>query len=282
MAAAVVVVEIRICSREIIWLAIGARSAVDFVAHFRIDFLRPPHVIADEQIQPAVVVVIQPRRAGAPIIGRAAHAGARRHFPELSLPVVVKEVIAAHRRDEHVVQAVVVVIADGHTHAVETRVQTGTGGDIAEAALAVVMIKGVGGGFPAGGKVPGPVGGVDEEQVGGAVVVEVEEGHAAAHGFGQQFVSVSAVVVDESDARLSGDVGEPGDGDFRFRLVRDFRCADLSDLLRKRSGFSFEDEHDAENDDRHCHGNDQRPARGFADDGVVRVDQFLMLRDSKN
>src|SRR5207253_7326516 len=145
-----------------------------------------------------------------------AHAGARGHFPEFSLPVVVKEVIAAHRRDEHVVQAVVVVIADGQTHAVETHVQAGTGGDIAEAVLAVVMIKGVGGGFPSGGKVPGPVGGVDEEQVGSAVVVEVEEGHAAAHGFGQQFVSVSAVVVDESDARLSGDVGEPGDGDFRF------------------------------------------------------------------
>ena len=89
--------------------------------------------------------------------------------------------IAAHCRNEHILQPVVVVIADRHTHAVKTHVQPGTGGDIAEAAFAVVVIERVGGGLAAVGDVPGPVAGVDEEQVGRAVVVEVKEGDAAAH-----------------------------------------------------------------------------------------------------
>ena len=50
--------------------------------------------------------------------------------------------------------------------------------------------------------------GIDEEQVLVAVVVVIEEGDAAAHGFGQQLFAIGAVVVNEGDASFLGDVRE--------------------------------------------------------------------------
>src|SRR6266498_4574899 len=67
-------------SLKIIGLAVGPGPAVDFIAHFRVDLLRPPDVVPDEQIQLSVVVVIQPGRAGAPVVRRTAHAGVRGRF----------------------------------------------------------------------------------------------------------------------------------------------------------------------------------------------------------
>jgi hypothetical protein len=67
-------------------------------------------------------------------------------------------------------------------------------------AIAVVAVKLVGGGG-AGGGVPRPEAAVDEEQIREAVVVEIEKRDAAAHGFGQEFVAVSAVGMDEARCR---------------------------------------------------------------------------------
>ena len=53
-----------------------------------------------------------------------------------------------------------------------------------------------------------------------AVVAVVEERHAAAQGFRQQFVAVSAVVVNEGDAGFPGDVGEFSHGNFIRRRER--------------------------------------------------------------
>ena len=47
-----------------------------------------------------------------------------------------------------------------------------------------------------------------------AVVVVIQKGHAAAHGFRQQFVAVSTVVVDEINSRFLRDVSEFCDGNF--------------------------------------------------------------------
>ena len=68
MAVAVVVVEAWKRPFKIVRLTIGARLSVNFVANLGINFLGPLDVIADEQIQLAIVVIIHPRRAGAPVI----------------------------------------------------------------------------------------------------------------------------------------------------------------------------------------------------------------------
>ena len=56
--------------------------------------------------------------------------------------------------------------------------------------------------------VPGPVFAVDQQNVGPAIVVVVDEGAARAHGFRQLFLSEGAVVVGEVNAGLRGDVAE--------------------------------------------------------------------------
>ena len=76
----------------------------------------------DEQIAPAVVVVVEPERVGddRPRIVAAAHAGLRRDVGEREVAVVVKEVArraVGRIGDEQIVEAVVVVVADGNRRA---------------------------------------------------------------------------------------------------------------------------------------------------------------------
>ena len=99
------------------------------------------HVIADEQVELAVVVVINERGARAPAIGRTAYSRFRGHFVKLAVAVIMEKMIAAHRRDEHVGQSVIVVIPDRHAHAVEANVETRAGGDVGEMTVAVVVIE---------------------------------------------------------------------------------------------------------------------------------------------
>ena len=109
-------------------------------------------------------------------------------------------------RDVEIGVAVVVVVADGHALAVERLVEPGLLGDVLEVSLAVVAIEGLG--RRRLDLVAGPVRRVDEEQVLVAVAVVVEEGDARAHRLGQELLAEGAVVVDECDAGLLGDVDE--------------------------------------------------------------------------
>ena len=141
MAVAVVVIKMGKRALEIHGLAVGARPAVNFVADLGVNFARPLDVVADEEVELAVVVVIKKRRARAPVVGRTAHARLLRHFVEFAVAVVVEQMIAADRRDEHIGQPVVVVIPDGHAHAVKTHVQARAGRHIREMAVAVIVIE---------------------------------------------------------------------------------------------------------------------------------------------
>ncbi len=80
-------------------------------------------------------------------------------------------------------------------------------------ALAIVMVEAVGwvGGGVVG--VPWPEVAIDEEEVWQAIVVVIEGGYAAAHGFREEFVAVGAVGVGEGDAGGIGDLGERGSWD---------------------------------------------------------------------
>src|SRR5438874_11857799 len=112
--------------------------------------------MADEQVQQAVVVVIQPCRAGAPVVGRTADTGLRGHVFESSVPIVVEQMIAADAGYDQVLESVVVVVADRNAHAVETHVEPGPGGDVGEMSFALVVVEGVGGWLFAFRNVPGP------------------------------------------------------------------------------------------------------------------------------
>src|SRR5438093_7595540 len=141
MAVAVVVIQSRERAGKIHGPAVSAADADEAVVHLKIDVRGPLNVIADKQVEIAVVVIIKPRRAGAPVSGGTADAGLGGDLLELAAAIVSEQMVAPHRGDKHVFPSIVVVVANGHTHAVATQVQPGTGGDIGEMTVAVGVVK---------------------------------------------------------------------------------------------------------------------------------------------
>ena len=99
-------------------------------------------------------------------------------------------------------------------------------------AVAIVSIEGQGCRLFVFRHVTGPISRIDEKQILAAVVVVIEEGHAATHGLGQEFVSISAVVVNECYPGCRGDIRKFGDGNvLRSSGARQHQPADDWDQL---------------------------------------------------
>ena len=161
---------------------------------------------AEEQIEPAVVVVVEPDRARRPA-GRG-DARLLGDVGERAVAVVVVQRAAAVRGDEDVGVAVVVVVGDGAAHA-ELRAAGDAGlvGDVGERAVAVVLVERVLERRLRLVEVAGAA--VDHEDVDPAVVVVVEERDARPHRLRQVAVRRHRVVVDPGDAaRARGDLLE--------------------------------------------------------------------------
>src|ERR1019366_3638467 len=105
---------------------------------------------------------------------------------EAAAAVVLEEAVLADRRDQQVGEAIVVVIANGHTHAVHFHRQAGALGDVGEGAVAVVAVEPHGGALAAAPGIVGvPAHAVDQQDVLPAVGIVIEECAAGAHGLGQ-------------------------------------------------------------------------------------------------
>ena len=101
-----------------------ARNAVELAAQFvvaagEVAVGAVVHEAADEEIEPAVVVEIEPDGAGGPVAFEdlGAEAGLFADIGEGAVAVVVIENRAAVGGDEDVGEAVVVVVARRHAHA---------------------------------------------------------------------------------------------------------------------------------------------------------------------
>ena len=103
----------------------------------------------------------------------------------------------AERGDEDIVEAVVVVIADGNAHAKHFNGEASFLRDVSECAVVIVVIEGQRGAMAF---LAGPVFSVDQEDVLPTVVVVIEESDAGAHCFGQPFFTGGGVVVSEVDS----------------------------------------------------------------------------------
>ena len=114
-AVAFVAIEPRRAAAIGLRRAVALRLAVD--AAEDIALRRPLHVVADQQIEAAVLVVVEPHRRRAE---RAppAEPGLGRDVGEFATAEIAKEAAAADRGEEHVGGPVVVVIAGGDAHAV--------------------------------------------------------------------------------------------------------------------------------------------------------------------
>jgi hypothetical protein len=123
--------------------------------------------------------------------------------------------------------------------------------------------------------VPGPPGGVHEEEVGVVVLIHIEEGDATAHGFGEEFFAVGTGFVGEVDSVAEGDVGKPsawgaGGGGFGG-----FRCLDGCHLLCQGFGFGAEEQEADATEEGESEEGEDGPADGAAEDSVI-VTRFIV------
>ena len=117
----------------------------------------------------------------------------------------MKKAALAVGSDKKIVVSVVVVVAHGHAHSKHVRVQSRLVRYLRERAVMIVVIK-------LGGRVflnvAGPVHVVHKKNIRPAVVVVVDEGYTRSHGFGEKFLSESAIVVNELQPGLLRDIAE--------------------------------------------------------------------------
>jgi hypothetical protein len=141
------------------------------------------HVVGDGEVELAVAVVVDEGTAGAPLFSCSGDSGLLGYLFEGAIALVVEEAVFAVAGDVEIVESVVVIVSDAGALAPACGDETCLRGDIGEGAV-VIVVEEVVGGF--GGIVLGlcvrEIGAVDEEDVGPAVAVVVENGHAGAGG----------------------------------------------------------------------------------------------------
>ena len=166
-------------------------------------------VVGDDQIEPAVAIVIDEGTASAPGFAGAGDSGFVADFGEDTFRGCDRGGFAVVG-DVKIFPAVVVVIAHADALAPPGGGESGFDGDIREGAVMIVAVEMTGGGFALGSAFES--GAIDEEDVGPAVVVVVEDGDASAGGFEDVFFGVDAAEYGfGGQAGLLGYVGEVGD-----------------------------------------------------------------------
>src|SRR5262249_39268426 len=106
------------------------------------------HEAADEEVEAAIVVVVEPRSAGGPAWSR--EAGFFSDIRESAVLIVLVEDALSIRSDEDVGPAVVVVVPYGNAHAESSAGHASFFSDIGERAVAIVLVERIAGGFSAG------------------------------------------------------------------------------------------------------------------------------------
>ena len=178
-AVAVVVKELHGSGRQAARPAVHRHAlpvAVRVLAGLRQLLERRVQVVRDEQIEAAVAVVVDPGAAGAVAHVVLQQARLRGHVGERAVAVVAIEHVLAVVGDEEIVEAVVVVVADGHRRGPARSRQPGLLGHVGEGAVAVVLVEAIGRARRRAFEARA----AQHEDVEPAVVVVVEERHAAA------------------------------------------------------------------------------------------------------
>ena len=125
---------------EIIRMAVTAHAR-PAIAAIKIPLRRPINVIRDHEIEPAVVVVVEPCRARCPATS-VGDPCALRHIRESAVAVIAIKNAASVAAQEQIGESVVVIIADRKTHAEQAfRTDACSCGDIRKRAAAVIAIE---------------------------------------------------------------------------------------------------------------------------------------------
>ena len=118
--------------------AVGLVLSIHAAEHIMLG--RPLHVVADEQIEQAIAIVIEPQR-GCAQAAAAAQPGLVRDVDERAFAGVLKEPVLPDAGDQNIGETVVVVIRHGHAQAVHLDCEPGAPRHIRERAVAIVAVE---------------------------------------------------------------------------------------------------------------------------------------------
>ena len=148
-------------------------------------------VIADEKIEKAVAVVVEPRAAGAPANFFVVDTRFSRDVAKCSVAIVVKQNVVAPEAAEEIVPAVVVVVAHADSGLPAGAGESGFFGDVGERSVAIVFVQVRRRSF-ARGPVRVEARSVRQIDIEPAVVVVIEKGETAAFGFDDVVLVIDA------------------------------------------------------------------------------------------
>src|SRR5215469_4463578 len=121
----------------------------------------------------------------------------------------MEQMTLAQRRDEQIVEAVVVIVAYGNTEAEHGNREPRLTGHVGKRSVVIVVVELQRGRTAVW--MAGEVFAVDQDDVRISIVVVVNEPASGTHGLGKPLFTEGAVVVSEVDACLGGDVVEGHD-----------------------------------------------------------------------
>src|ERR1700760_1357440 len=105
-----------------------------------VSLLRPLNIVRDHEVKFAGAIVVDPGGTGGELV-RSPHARCLAHIGEGAVTVVVEKMALSQGRDEKIVEAVVIVIADCHAKSVHRKREAGFAGHIRESAVVIVVIE---------------------------------------------------------------------------------------------------------------------------------------------
>ena len=104
-------------------------------------------IVTDEKIEVPVAVVVDEGTCRSPERALPIQSGRPRDIGERSIAIVSIDHIVNEIRDEDVLEAIVVVVGDGHRGRPTHALKSGASGDVDKRSIAVVLIEAVAGGL---------------------------------------------------------------------------------------------------------------------------------------
>src|SRR5215813_6323135 len=135
------------------------------------------YIIRDEQIELAVVVIVKKGGPGGPT--RIIHAGFFGHVSKGPVAVVAQQMVWPETGDVHVIKPIIVVIADGHTHAESNVTNAGLVSDVGKRSIVVIVIESAPGLLPCFCQIYGKR--VNKINIEVSIIVVVKQRYTAAH-----------------------------------------------------------------------------------------------------
>ena len=162
---------------------------------------------AEEKVEMTVAIVIDKRAAGAPLRRGQRETRFASDVGERPVAVVAKEHVAIIVSEEQIIEAIVVVVADGDARHPAGTSEAGFRGDVEKRSITIVFVEPIAGSSRSCAEARA----AQDKNVEPAVVIVVEEGDAATDGFENMMFGVDGSInTGRREPGFAGDIGKLG------------------------------------------------------------------------